>query len=785
MCPFFTGNIIGGVDARWYGYMLADYIEQVRHGHFLVAAGQGSYAWNGSVHLFRSAPVYMAVARVWDLLTLRSLNPFALEHLTAITSAVAGTLGFYVAAVKLSPDRRWAAMGLALLYLTTPAWLSTVIHSEAYMSYMAFAATPLVLYGNARTALRDDGRGYISLGAGLALIWMCHPPIAFSTTIATLVIQSGLVAGRGVISWGNFAAGIATFAILGAYYFASMSELPQQPQMHSKAFEVAQIAGFALFFAGIGRYAVVPRAYGWAACAALGAFAVWMTSYPWLCWAAATAGIWLLCIAVLNGLSLVDFRRHAFVILFLSAVAGAAVTEAWVGRVGMNGAGIQTLAANSAHAEDLFNPLEGHENMLHQFQPGWGMVAIFAAIVLTFLGKRPLGAKVLFATAIGSVLCYLRMPLVSNFLIGRFPQDFAGMVGMPLPLRLAPVIASLTAISGVAWVATSRRADVKTLAATALVLFALAAWCGYQDVALYRHTRAVTGNPKSTSRNLRPENAMLDAYAYLLLPIPSYFSNGKTDPMLESRLLDKSGKVAVGPDDEARAMEAHGVRKVRLTTRAIDNSHTWFAVAPTIVVNPKEHLLLRFEFDTSRNYNGYLIMEAEDAYREYHLPDSGQPAAFGVGAARTSVLSLWNSGDTPEHYKMSVSKEPGNDVPYPGGLFANLYVSELDPSSLSVNLQSLDPYKARVRSAGGETLETIRAYMPGYRATVDGNSVPLFQSKQHLVALAVPPGIHEVEVRFVGSLRLWCAAVISGIGWLCFIACSVACGLRGLRSGLT
>src|ERR1700677_707083 len=178
--PFFTSHLIGGVDARWYGYMLADYIEQVRLGSHLVTVGQGPYAWNGSVHLFRSAPVYMLVARFWDFVTLRRLNPFALQHLTAITSAVAGTLGFYAAAVKINPNRRWISMGLALIYLLTPSWLATVQRSEAYMSYMAFAVMPIVLYGNARTALRDDGRGYVTLGAGLALLWMCHPPIAFS-----------------------------------------------------------------------------------------------------------------------------------------------------------------------------------------------------------------------------------------------------------------------------------------------------------------------------------------------------------------------------------------------------------------------------------------------------------------------------------------------------------------------------------------------------------------------------------------------------------------------------
>ena len=90
VAPLLTGNIVGGVDARWYGYMLGDYIEQARQGHFLVTVGQGPFAWNGSVHLYRSAPVYMAVGRVVDLLTFHRLNLFALQHLTAIASAVAG-----------------------------------------------------------------------------------------------------------------------------------------------------------------------------------------------------------------------------------------------------------------------------------------------------------------------------------------------------------------------------------------------------------------------------------------------------------------------------------------------------------------------------------------------------------------------------------------------------------------------------------------------------------------------------------------------------------------------
>jgi len=780
MAPFFTGNLIGGVDARWYGYMLGDYIEQVRHGRFLVTVGQGPLAWNGSVHLFRSAPVYMAVARVWDLITFRRLNPFALEHLTVVTSAVAGTLGFYAAAVKVLPTRRWSAMGLALLYLMTPSWLATVLCAEAYMSYMAFAVVPIVLYGNVRTALHEDGRGYIILGSGLALLWMCHPPLAFNFTIATVVIQSGVLMTRGIVNWGNLVAGAVTFLVLGAYYFTSMAELPPMDHARSSSAELQQIVGLSLFIIGIGRFALVPRSWGWAACAVAGALAVGRVDRPWLCWIEATALVWVPLAAGLRLTGIIDFKRHAFVLLFFSTLVAAAIAEAWVGRDGMFQGSVQTLADNTGNLREFFAPLQTPMRRIQIFQPGFGLILALVIGTLALFGSRPTWAKILFAAMVGLAVCTLRVPLVSNFLVGRFPIDFASMCGVPLALRTLPVFSSLAAISAVAWVATSEPAGRLARVLTRVALGAAVLWGGYQSTVFVRHSYDVTANAAGTAKNLRPENTVLDAYAYLLLPIPLYFSHGKTDPLLESRLLDSHEQVLIGPMQDAAVMEEGGSKTVHLTTRLLPNSLAWLGISPHVVVGPGEHLLLRFEFDPALSYTGYLMFASEHGYREYHLPESGRDRSFGSGKSCTTILSLWNSGATAEHYEVSLNGEPGNTLPRTGGAAGNLVISTLDPAKLPIRLTSLIPYRAEVKTEQGGLLETFRVFIPGYRATVDGKDTPVRETLEHLVGIPVPPGSHTVELTFVGSTRLWVSAIFSGLGWLVLV---IACLRKTVLGG--
>ena len=50
--PFFTDRLMGGVDARWYAYKLADFVTQWRAGVFPVFLGQGS--WPSTAACIRS-----------------------------------------------------------------------------------------------------------------------------------------------------------------------------------------------------------------------------------------------------------------------------------------------------------------------------------------------------------------------------------------------------------------------------------------------------------------------------------------------------------------------------------------------------------------------------------------------------------------------------------------------------------------------------------------------------------------------------------------------------------
>lgn len=778
--PFLTALRIGGVDALWYANMVRGVTDQIASGHFPIPMGQGAFAWNGGVHPFRSAPVFPLIAALWDVLSRGRLGPFSLQHLTVLTSAVLGTVGFYIGAAKIIPARRWAAAGFAFLYLAAPSWLAIVTDTEDYMSYMAFAAMPLVLYGNARSVMEDGGRGYVPLGVGVAVVWMCHPPIAFITSVATLFIQAGASISRGFAAWRGMVMCVVVFAVLGAYYFVSMSELTLTQEGGGQLRrEMVTMIALALFFIGLGRCLLSPRNPAWAACALVAALIVGEASRPWLVWMLASTFFWFASWALARWSTRFDVGRNAFATMFACGLLGAATAEEIIGPnyTGAFKEPLKILSINTAAFGAFLRPISEPLRSVGVFQLGWGLDLALAAGALSLFGKRPLAAKVFFAASLGLGVCFVRVPLLSDFLISYSPIDLTAMSGVPLDLRIMPVIASFSAMAGVLWIATlpaPSRWSVPVLAALAI----LVGWSGFQAARFVRAGHLLTYSAARTENSVRAENVALARYAYDLMRLPFYYTNGVADPRMETRLLDDSGNILVGPEQTDRLLEARGVRRIRLVCGRFVSS-SWIDVAPGITVEPGEHVLLRFEFDPARSYNGYMMMVSEHGYREYRLPDSGGVKSFGIGGARTTVLSLWNSGEQAEHYHIELMQESGNDLKIDGGLFANLSISEFEPKAIPIRLESLIPYRASVSTATGGWLETFVLYLPGYRAWVDGKPAAVVKSGESLAEVLVPPGDHTVEVRFVGTSRLWVAALASLAGWLTLAVLSTLKWRRG------
>lgn len=763
--PYITFRLVGGVDARWYAYTMRDFIDQWRAGVFPVFLGLGDFAPNGSAHPIRTAPFHFYLGGLWDLATLRALNVLALQHLTVITSALAGALGMYLSLCALSARDRWLACVVAIIYISAPASLCPMVTADMYMTYMAVGVIPIVFYGNARIFGGDSRAGYRWLAAGLALVWTCHPPVAVYCTLATAVIQGGrfLIEDQPAGEWRAALAGAGWFALLGACYFASMSEMPPSPgdplllsllQLGGAALGVAAIAG------GILRRRPRPVLL-----LPPGLLLLWATERAWLVLFAITA-----CLAA--GAAWF-FRPRAGVapspriwetFLVLTAVSAAPATLL----IGLDDPARQgalaTLRSLAEHPGRFFLPVSPLVNRLTDWQPGPAGWLLFACLLGSALRGRSTAAKLFGSFALGAILTFVRVPILSEFAVAYFPGTLAWIINLPLHTRILPV--AMGAVCAGGFLALRRQGTGRRFHYAALACLALAAgWGLFQTAPFVRQGwRAV--NPRSVSEDMfRSENAVLMRYAYdLARHIPDYYCHGKTDSRLENRILDAKMRLLAGPDEIVRRMEEAGAETVTLSTTPIATAPAWLEIDPPLVLQPGEQRLLRFEF-FDKPYEGYLILKSEHIYREYILPESGMPLAFGLKPEQSKVISLWNSGAAPEHVRFTFIRKGAFSADANFGDFGRLTLSRYEPQRSPVRLRSQLPFRAEVDMPGRGFLETQFIFLPGYAARVDGRPVRVAESAQMLVSVPLPPGRHEVEVRYVGTARLWIALWVSLAAW--------------------
>lgn len=771
--PFITDRRLGGVDAVWYSNMLKDFLAQARSGVFPVFIGQDYEAYDGAIHPFRSGPMFLWVGGAWDWLTFHALGLFSLQHLVALSAAIFGGVSMYVCLNALAPRRRWFACLLAVVYIVCPGNLKSLYCDEMYMTWMAIAVMPLIIYGSTRVLLWGDVRGWTLLAGGLAALWMCHPPVALWTMLCVAMMQTACIASRTFLFKDGFnilrAAG--WFLLLSLYYFVSMSETPPSKTTGTLG-DLLGVVGLLLILAG-GVGGVFRRNWLWIAAIFPGGFLIWRCLPDWLPWAGAM-------LVVFFALRLINrgpfFAGDPSASIRAAIVAfGLACTFAWYYHHAQypsgTGGDFGLLGIYGKQWENFFLPVSRNLDQASDSQPG---LVLWAALVLSlgsfFVRASRVAAGILVCTAVVVIACFIRIPAWSDFLVGYAPRHLAPILNFPLILRLLPACLAIIVFAAyLSW----EQIEGRTLYRVCITAFSIGA-VGYSaaEVSKFWHRGVVaTSSHRDSKRILLSENMKVERFVYDLLPSNRYFSNNATDGRIESRLLASDNSVLYGPDQMALESEKGGpVETLNLYEEKKDKPNEWHPLGPRLTVPAGEDLFLHFTFFPTVSYKGVLIFSStEGDYREYLLDNPGFENAFGVGGSHSSVLTIWNSTDQPAHYRLIfLSRDPQAPPAFIDN-FARLTVSHFAAVPHAIELKSFVPYHAEVRIEKPAVLETPRVFLPGYRAIVDGVGQPLIRSQQGLVALAMNAGKHDVIIRFVGTPKLRLAAWISGLGWLIFI----------------
>lgn len=770
VAPLFTPYLTGGTDARWYAYMMHDFIDQWRTFGPPVWLGQGEFVWNGAVHPFRSAPVYMHAAGVWDWLTLQSLSATALHHLAAVTATIAGGWGMYGAGVTFAPRSRWTAAWVAVCYVLSPGILTPLYMADAYMTHVASAVFVWVFYANAKVLI--DGRGWVLLAAALSLAWMSHPPTALQVTILSLFLQTGgLVFGRrGAGQWRRAAVGGVLFLVFSAYYFVGMSELPRE--MGNKlGKEMPQLVGLLVGWASAARVLIMRRDWRWGILTLAMAGLLWVLCPPWAVWLAITA-ILLGVVRWWAGKRTGRVCEGRGILLMLGCIVLAAYAMDLALRRGLIVEGQypqSTMYWASTWASFHIRPLVPLLHNRFEFEPGWGLWLGGVLAGALAWRRQDMSSQLFFGAMLLMVPFLMRWPAMGDFFVEYIPDELRRVTAIPMHLRSMPVFSALLAMS-ILVALRGGLADLRKLLRAVIAGGAVLAvgWYVWQARVFVGRGIATTSTAELSERNWRTENAPMDRFVYDLLPIPRYFSHGKMDPRFEVRLLTNDGQVIYGPPQITASMEEADARSLELRAYPIPEQPRWMQIEPGFAVAPGEHVMLRFEFDPERRYDGYLFFHSENGYREYALPESGFERAFGAGERQSKILSLWNSGKTVENYKLSIRRDGANDL-VDGAFFARLTLSRFDPSRSLIQVESLNPWRVRTSMPWSGQLETPRVFLPGYEVRVNGRRLGpsrVSESSNRLLQIAMPPGEHRVEVRYTGTWRLRAAGLVSGVAWL-------------------
>ena len=396
----------------------------------------------------------------------------------------------------------------------------------------------------------------------------------------------------------------------------------------------------------------------------------------------------------------------------------------------------------------VFLPLSPLGRRLGDFQLGYALWGVLIFCLWQLRRTPQLEARVFLGTSALLAVLLTPLPGLDLVLWKVVPAFIRNPTGNWVMNRLYLVLAS-TVVFGVATVAARGLLDKPNRRRILVTLVAVGCGWSLAEAAKFAEgSRMGARPPKSAINLLRPENVLITRFAYLIYPrLPDTFSHGVMDPQMEHRLLARETFAPLTANSSAALAAGREISAGYLDRSALKGNGRFELTVP-LKLEPGRRYLLACEFLKPASTVGVLLLAGRSFFREYVLPEFGEPKAFGVGDGHATWLSLWTTASSAE--KLTVRFDP---APVAGKLeelapLIHMRLLAYEQAALPVRIESWVPYRARVRSPIAAWLETPRMYQTGYHAVVNHVPASVCRSPEGLVCIAVPTGDCIAELSY-------------------------------------
>jgi hypothetical protein len=431
----------------------------------------------------------------------------------------------------------------------------------------------------------------------------------------------------------------------------------------------------------------------------------------------------------------------------------------------------------------LLLPVSKGAVIVSDYKLGMGTWLVLLAAFTVWIRRPAAGTGYLLAMTL-VLQCFLfPIPGLTERLWHALPQLMVDATYL-WPMQRLTVIALAMILTATAAILAGRIQTKTTSRWIATAAWIAVGWSHFEAVRFLNRGVATAVPPAAAVTAMDEHNAMLTRYAFFRFnTVPHYYSHGYVDPLLAHRLLTMDGTSVV--DSNLAAVERSvPVRSTTLTGK-FDGSQS-VQLSPKVTLSGGQRHYLSFEWhSTTPALDGVLTSYSPTIKRSYWVPDSGFGSvyaaanqSFGIGNGHAVGFSAWSPAAAGETMELRFIYRTPPTTP-PATRFLTVHNHAYTADTLPIRIRSLAPLLASVDvPAGGALLETTRMFVAGYQARVNGTEVEVRRTPDQLLAIPLPAGVNEVELRFEGTTAVRTAYWISLISWLGVLGLGAASGLR-------